>query len=60
VFETYVAEWNKLRDVARDTAKAASEPIQARFAARGVIVGCDTSKNNPRDGLSGAALGRCH
>jgi hypothetical protein len=33
VFETYVAEWNKLRDMARDTAKGASEPIQARFAA---------------------------
>jgi phasin family protein len=32
-FETYVAEWNKLRDMAMDTAKAASEPIQARVAA---------------------------
>ena len=32
-FETYVAQWNKLRDVAMDTAKAASEPIQARVKA---------------------------
>jgi phasin family protein len=32
-FETYVAEWNKLRDMAMDTAKTASEPIQARAAA---------------------------
>jgi phasin family protein len=32
-FETYVAEWNKLRDMAMDTAKAASEPIQARVTA---------------------------
>jgi phasin family protein len=32
-FETYVAQWNKLRDMTMDTAKAASEPIHARAKA---------------------------
>lgn len=32
-FETYVAELGKMRDLAVNTAKAASEPLQARVAA---------------------------
>jgi phasin family protein len=32
-FETYVAEFTKVRDLAMSVAKAASEPVQARVAA---------------------------
>ena len=54
------------RAVALRTFAPALAPITPRRARKPkdaaetiVIVGCDTSKNNPRDRLSGAALGLC-
>ena len=37
-FETYVAEMNRMRDLAMTVAKDAAEPLQERFAAFGDIV----------------------